>query len=291
MKIEQNLSAVVCSLALLLLSGPIFAVHDCDFGVVRAEHVKGNFHVIYGGGGTIGVLVGDEGVFLIDAQAAEVTPDILAAIRKINDGPIRFLINTHVHGDHVGGNENMAQEGAVILAHDNVRSRLVETEKSKGTLPVITFNDKASVFLNGEEMRAMHVENAHTDGDSVIFFKDSNMVHMGDVLFNNCYPFIDTGRGGSAAGTIKAAAMVLAKIDDDTIVIAGHGAYTDKAGLARYHQVLTEVFDSVVTLKAEGQSLENVLAAKPTAKYDATWTWGFINGEAFTTAIYNSLPE
>ncbi len=278
-------------MTLLLLCDPLFAVHDCDFGAVRAEHVKGHFHVIYGGGGNIGVLAGEDGVFLVDAQVAELTPEILASVRKINDGPIRFLVNTHVHGDHVGGNENMANEGAVILAHDNVRSRLVETDKSKGTLPLITFNDKASVFLNDEEMRAMHVKNAHTDGDSVIFFKDSNIVHMGDVLFTNCYPFIDTGRGGSAAGIIKAVEQVLSKIDDDTIVIAGHGANTDKAGLVRYHQALTDIVDSITSLKAQGKSLEETVAANPTASYDDTWTWGFIKGEAFTKTIYNSLPD
>jgi len=267
------------------------AANSCDFGAVRSEHVKGDFHVIYGGGGTIGVLAGADGVFLVDDQVAEITPDILAAIRKINDGPIRYVVNTHVHGDHVGGNENMAREGAVLVAHDHVRSRMVETDAAEDALPVITFNDQASLYLNGEAMRVMHVSNAHTDGDSIIFFENMNIVHMGDVHFNNCYPFIDTGRGGSPAGTLKAAEMVLAKIDDETIVIAGHGEFTDKAGLANYHAVISDIVNSITVLKSEGKSLEETLAAKPSSAYDETWAWGFIDGDAIVTSIYNALAD
>jgi glyoxylase-like metal-dependent hydrolase (beta-lactamase superfamily II) len=273
---------------LALYSVQLLAAHPCDFGAVRSEHVRGNFHVIHGTGGTIGVLAGSDGVFLIDDQVADITQEILAAVREIDDGPIRIVVNTHVHGDHVGGNASMAGEGAILMAHDRVRSRMVENDKETDALPVITYSDNATVHLNGEEMRIMHVSNAHTDGDSIIFFTNSNIVHMGDVLFNNCYPFIDTGRGGSAAGTLGAVEMVLTKIDDETIVISGHGKVTDKQGLAAYHAALSDMVDAILALKTEGKTLEQTLAANPTAAYEESWTWSYGNAKGFVTSVYNA---
>ena len=265
--------------------------HVCDSSDVRMEHLKDNFYVISGGGGNIGVSVGEDGVFLIDDQTAPLTPEILALIGEVNDGPIRFVLNTHLHGDHTGGNENLRQEGAVILAHDNVRTRLIEREVSAGTLPVLTFNDQVSIHINGIEARAVHVENAHTDGDSIIYFKGANVVHVGDIMFNTCFPFIDTNSGGSFKGLIPAIEGVLAKIDEETIVIPGHGPVTDKAGLETYLDMLVTIGGRVRSLKSSGKTLEEVLAANPAAEFDEVWSWSFINGERFVTTLYNTMED
>ena len=274
-----------------MLMAPPANAHVCDSGDVRMEHLKDNFYVIYGGGGNIGVSVGEDGVFLIDDQAAPLTPEILSNIREVSDGPIQFVLNTHLHGDHTGGNENLGQQGAVILAHDNVRTRLTEREYPKDALPVITFNDQVSVHINGIEARAFHVENAHTDGDSIIYFKEANVVHMGDTLFNTCYPFIDTNSGGSLEGLIPAIERALAKIDEETIVIPGHGPVTDKAGLKTYLDMLVTVGGRVRTLKSSGKTLEEVLVANPTAEFDEVWSWSFVNGERFVTTLYDTMED
>ena len=272
-----------------LFSLPVQAAdgHSCDFGALESEKINDHFYVIHGAG-NVGVLIGEDGVFLVDDHMADVTPELLAVIREMSDGPIRYVVNTHVHGDHSGGNPGMSNEGAVIMAHDNVRRRLVNDGKQESSLPVITFNDEASVYLNGEAVRLIHVGHAHTDGDSIIYFEDSNIVHMGDVMFNNCFPFIDIGRGGSASGTLSAVEAVLNTIDDETVVVAGHGNTTNKAGLAAYHQAISVMVDSVAALKASGMSLEEVLEARPTAAYDETWTWMYGNAKSIVTAIYNS---
>jgi len=265
--------------------------HVCDFGSMTMDQVGDGFYVIGGSAGNVGVSVGEDGVFLIDDQMAPLTEELLAMIRGVSDGPIKFVLNTHLHGDHTGGNENLGKKGAVILAHDNVRAGLIGRGVSEGTLPVITFNDKVSIHFNGHEARAVHFENAHTDGDSVIFFDAANIVHMGDTVFNSCYPFIDTNSGGSYAGTVAVVESVLEKIDQDTVVIPGHGPVTDKAGLQVYLDMLETIGGRIKALKAEGKTLEDVLATSPTAEYDEIWTWGFINGERFTTALYNMLED
>jgi len=267
------------------------SAHVCDFGEVRVEHLKDNFYVIYGSGGNIGVSAGPEGVFLIDDQVTELGPDILAAIREIADGPIRYVLNTHVHRDHTGNNEMMAGNGALILAHDNVRTRLIEREQPAGALPVITFNDQASVYINGEEARALHFDHAHTDGDSVVVFKDSNIIHMGDLVFSPCYPFIDTNNGGNPNGVISAVKAMLEIMDDDTIIIPGHGPVTDKAGVEAYLEMLEVVFGRLKAFKAEGKSLEEALAENPTAEYEAVWAWVFIDGAGFVSSHYDSLER
>jgi len=265
--------------------------HVCDFGDVKVEHLKSNFYVIYGAGGNIGVSAGAEGVFLIDDQVSELGPDILAALREISDGPIRFVLNTHVHGDHTGNNELMVENGALILAHDNVRIRLIERERPAGALPVITFNDRASVHINGEEARALHFDNAHTDGDSVIVFNDSNIVHMGDILFSPCFPFIDTASGGSPEGVIAAVKAMLEQVDDETIIIPGHGPVTDKAGLKTYLAMLETILGRVKALKEEGKTLEQIVAAKPAAEFEIVWTWQYFDGESFVTSLFKALEN
>ena len=268
---------------------------------VKTEALRGALHVLYGQGGNIGVSAGEDGVFIIDDQYAFLTDKIKAAITKISDKEIRYVINTHFHGDHTGGNENMGEGGTVIVAHDNVRQRLsagsfvkafnMKTGPApKAALPTVTFNDEMSLHLNGEEARIIHVSGAHTDGDSIIHFKGSNIIHMGDLFFNELFPFIDVPNGGSIGGMIMGADKALAAANDETIIIPGHGPVTDKAGLMKYRTMLAGARTAVAALKAKGMSLEDVRVADPLAAYKGDFK-GF-NAEwhnMFIGFVYNSL--
>lgn len=280
---------------------PTVAAQDWDKVEIKSEPVAGNIYVLYGAGGNIGVSVGDDGVYIVDDQFAPLTAKIRAAIAALSDKPIRFAINTHFHGDHTGGNENLGKEGTVIVAHDNVRVRMAagsfikafntRTEPKAGAaLPVVTFNDQAGLHLNGEQARMHHVVNAHTDGDSIVHFEGSNVVHMGDTFFHQGFPFIDVDNGGSVDGVIAAANKVLAMIDDETKIIPGHGPVTDRHGLAGYRDMLMTVRGRVAAMKADGKSLEEVQASDVIADYMESYGGG--GGDwpkAFVSFVYNSL--
>ena len=289
-----------CAFSISLLL-PAYAVAQGDVKI-EVKHLTGNIYAIFGqGGGNIGMSAGSEGVFLIDDQHAPLTPKILAAIRVINDRPIQFVINTHWHGDHTGGNENLGDEGALVMAHDNVRVRLTEgldrgngrvtPPASEGALPVLTFNDQASLFVNGEEARAIHVEAAHTDGDSLVYFRQANVLHMGDVFFNERFPFIDLASGGGIDGMIAAVEVALAIVDENTIIIPGHGPISGKEGLVNYYEMLSLTRERVAAMKADGQTLEDVISAEPIADFNEKWTWNFINAESFVTTVFNSIED
>lgn len=266
---------------------------------IKTQKLSETISVLFGKGGNIGVSAGADGVYIIDDQYAEMSDKIRAAIKNISDKPIGYVINTHWHFDHTGSNESFGTTNATIIAHDNIRKRM----KSGGTimpagkvippapkvaLPVITFNDSLTLHLNGEEARVLHVKSAHTDGDGIIFFDDSNIVHMGDTFFYTMYPFIDHSSGGSIAGTIAAAEMVLEHVDDETQIIPGHGPVTDKAGLMAYRDMLVTVHGKITAMKDKGMSLEDVIAAKPSSDYDAKWDkWGNGWKNNFVTALYN----
>ncbi|MEX0297914.1 MAG: MBL fold metallo-hydrolase [Kordiimonas sp.] len=249
---------------------------------IKAEALRGNLHVLYGAGGNIGVSAGESGVFIIDDQFAPLTDRIKAAIAEISDQPIRFVVNTHYHFDHTGGNENFGKDNSIIVAHDNVRLRLSKGAFIKAfnntmdpqpevALPVVTFNDEMSLHLNGEEARFIHAENAHTDGDSIIHFRGTNLFHMGDIFFNQSYPFIDVGNGGSIDGVIRAVKSVLKLADEETIVIPGHGPVTDKAGLKDYLDMLEGTRAIIAEMKADGKTVEEIRAAKPLSTYAEKW--------------------
>ncbi|MHA1543629.1 MAG: MBL fold metallo-hydrolase [Alphaproteobacteria bacterium] len=257
---------------------------------IEIEELRDGLYVIYGPGGNIGMSAGDEGVFLIDDKFARFSEQLLEAIAKINDGEVHFLLNTHYHGDHTGANEDFAKTGTILLSHDNVRARLAAEDKPDAALPVITFNDRASIFINGLEARIIHFANAHTDGDSIIVFEAANLIHTGDIYFNGRFPFIDVNAGGSINGTIFAVEQILAMSDEDTVIIPGHGKVGNKASLEDYHNMLTTIRDRVKEMKDAGASLADVLAAHLTEDHDH-WTWNFINPERMVTAVYNSLPE
>ena len=264
--------------------------------------VAESVYMLKGRGGNIGLSVGADGVFMIDDQYAPLTEDIRAEIAKISDQPIRFLINTHWHGDHTGGNEALGGTGTVIVAHENVRKRMssdqvralfnsVVPASSEGSLPIITFDSSVTFHLNGEDIRAMHVAHAHTDGDSIIHFPESNVVHAGDVTFIGQYPFIDVDTGGSINGIISAVDAILALCDDDTKIIPGHGQLSTPADLVSYRSMLVIMRDRIAAMIADGKSLEEVQAAKPSAEYDEALGKGFINPDNFVKEIYMDLSR
>jgi glyoxylase-like metal-dependent hydrolase (beta-lactamase superfamily II) len=249
----------------------------------------------------MGLCIGSDGAFLIDDQFAPLTPKILAAIGELTDQPVAFVVTTHWHFDHTGGNENLGEAGAIIVAHENVRNRMSTEQFNEifnrrtppspdGALPVVTFTESVSFHLNGDEIRVEHVENAHTDGDALVFFKKANVVHMGDTFFNGMYPFIDTSSGGRIDGVIAAADLVLASADKRTKIIPGHGEMGDAADLREYRDMLATVRDRVMRLKRDGKSREQVVAADVVADYNPTWGGGFMKPDVWIGIVYDSLP-
>ena len=282
--------------ASLIIASPSQAQEDVK---VKTQKLSETVSVLYGSGGNIGVSAGEDGVYIIDDQYANMTAKIRAAIAEISDRPISYVINTHWHFDHTGGNENFAATNSAIIAHDNVRKRMVTggfiaaADKNfppapKSALPIITFNDTLTLHLNGEEAKLLHVKSAHTDGDGIVWFKGSNVIHMGDTFFNQMFPFIDLDSGGSINGIIAAADMILATADENTQIIPGHGQVTDKAGLKAYKHTLISVRDAVVSMKQKDMTLEEVMAANPSADFDKTWnTWGPNWKKLFISTLYN----
>jgi len=268
---------------------------------VKAQKVTEGVYMITGSGGNIGLSVGKDGCYVIDDQYAPLTGRILAAIKAISPAPVRFVVNTHWHGDHTGGNENMGKTGALLVAHENVRLRM-STEQfmaamdrkippaPEAALPVVTFADAVTFHWNGDEIRVYHVPPAHTDGDVIIHFVKADVVHMGDVFFNGSYPFIDTSSGGRIDGYLSAADRVLAGIGERTQIIPGHGPLGTKADLQAFRGMLKTARDRIATLKSGGKSRDEVIAAKPTADLDAKWGGGFMKGDTFTGLAYDSLP-
>ena len=283
----------------LALSLPAAAQRDLSTVDIRTEHAGGQVYALFGAGGNIGVLRTDDGVILIDDQFAPLSEKIRAAVTAISDQPIRFLLNTHWHGDHTGGNENFGAAGVVIVAHDNVYKRLATPQhfanasrnteaRPKAALPVITYNDELS-FHVGETTHVVHVPHAHTDGDSVVYFTESNVVHMGDLLFVDRYPFIDIESGGNLLGVIAGVKAVLGITGPDTVFIGGHGPLAGRDKVETYLHMLETARERVQALIDAGRTKEEVIAAKPMADHDATWGAGFINPERFLDAVYTSL--
>ena len=288
---------------LLLFAGSIPAWAQRDFSQVQIETTKltDTIYMLVGSGGNIGVSAGEDGVFIIDDQFAPLTDKINAAIDEISDAPVRFVINTHFHGDHTGGNENFGKQGAVIIAHDNVRVRMSAEEFNEtlnanapatpeGAWPVITFSQDMTMHLNGDNARVFHVDNAHTDGDAIIHFKDANIFHMGDTFFAGRFPYIDLDSGGSVDGVIDAANRVLSLSNDETRIIPGHGPLCTPEDLKEYRDMLMKVRAAVALHIAEGKSLEEVKAANPTEGYE-DWGSGFINFDRFMDILYRDLSE
>jgi cyclase len=283
--------------ALTLHAGVAAAQRDFSKVEIKTTRVAEGVYMLEGAGGNIGVHAGPEGVLVIDDQFAPLTDKIRAAITAISDKPIRFLFNTHWHGDHTGGNENFAKAGIAIVAHDNVRMRM-STEQVNAifdrktppspaiALPIVTFNDSVTFHLDGEDITCFHVPNAHTDGDAIVWFRKANVVHMGDCLFNGRYPVLDVSAGGSVAGMIAAADEVLAVINADTKLIPGHGALATRKDLEAFRDMMKKSRDVVKPLVAAGKSLEEIQKAKPLADLDAIWGTTSITPDIFLKELH-----
>ena len=285
-------------LLLMVVTSARVGAQNASKATITTVSVADGIYMLMGQGGNIGVSAGEDGVLLIDDQFAPMHDKIVTAIGNITDQPIKMLLNTHWHGDHTGGNELFADGGTLIIAHDNVRTRMSAkhfssffgTEKPPSppvALPVVTFDSSVTLHLNAMTIHVQHVPPAHTDGDSIIWFREANVVHMGDTFFNGLYPFIDIDSGGSLRGMITAVDQALPNIDEATKVIPGHGPLTGRKGLVRFRSMLNTVADRVEALVAEGKTRQQVIDAKPTAEYDARWGHGFIPPDRWVALIYD----
>lgn len=257
---------------------------------IKVEKVTENMFMLVGAGGNIGISTGEDGVFMVDDQFAALSEKIQAAIATISDKPVKFLMNTHFHGDHTGGNINFETQGAMIVAQDNVRKRLAENN-TQG-LPVITFSDDATFYMNGNDIFLTHVHNAHTDGDALVYFAQSNVLHTGDTFFNGRFPYIDIRRGGSLEGDIAAAKKGLMIINDDTKVIPGHGALATKADYQAYHDMLLGIQKNVSEAIQNNKTEDEVAAMESlTSQWitDAETEGQFIDGEKMRRTAYQSI--
>ena len=276
-------------LSLFLASAVAGQQRDFSTVEVKATKVAGTVYMLTGSGGNIGVSVGEDGIVIVDDQFAPLAPKIKDTLKAITDKPILFILNTHYHGDHTGGNEVFSRE-APIIAHDNVRKRLQSGTKwgtretppaPKEALPVVTFDSTATIHVNGEDIRAVHFPHGHTDGDAVIYFPQSNVVHMGDDFFNGRFPVIDLDNGGSVKGLIANIDKVLSALPDDVKIIPGHGALSDKAGLRAFREFLQESSAAVAALVKRRKTLEQIKEAKPLAKWST-----FGNPDTYTEVLF-----
>jgi glyoxylase-like metal-dependent hydrolase (beta-lactamase superfamily II) len=296
----SNRTLTLLSLPLVLLAAPaVFAQSQQppppppqDFSAVqiKVHQVTGNVYYLEGRGGNVGVLVGDDGVLMIDDQFQELTEKLVAAIRTISNKPIRMLVNTHVHGDHTGGNANIGGMGIDIVAHDNVRVRLAKGVNGGApspavALPVVTFGDSIALHLNGENITVGKLPPAHTDGDSYIRFATADVIHAGDVFRTVGYPGVDGNNGGTVQGTIDALQALIDIAGPNTKIIPGHGVVSTRADLVVFRDLTMELQKRFTDLIRQGMTLEQVVAAKPTADLDAKYG----SSERFVPGFYNAL--
>ena len=287
---------------LVLLASPLLTVAQEDYSKVeiKATKINGNVYMLEGAGGNIGVSVGPDGILIVDDQFAPLAEKIKAALKTLGDGKLKFILNTHWHGDHTGGNAPLGRE-APIIAHDNVRKRLSTEQRLEffkmtvppsptEALPVITFDNSLSVHFNGEEIKAIHFPHGHTDGDSVIFFTKSNVVHLGDDFFAGSFPFVDLDSGGSVQGLVKNIGEIIPKLPAGAKLIPGHGPISTLDDLKTFHRMLIETTDVVRKKIAAKKTLEQIKSEGFPAEWKS-WGEGFIKTDQWIELIFNSLSK
>ena len=301
----RKITGLYLGLGLVLMVAAA-AAQEQDFSKIqsRITKVAGNIYMIDGtggfAGGNIGVSVGDDGILIVDDQFAPLADKIQAALKGVTDKPVRFVLNTHFHGDHTNGNRYWGQH-ATIIAHDNVRVRMATGNPDpnpdnhrdpapKAALPVITFNNTATVHINGEDIRAVHFPHGHTDGDAVVWFTQSNVVHMGDDFFNGVFPFIDVDSGGSVQGLMRNIEEIIPQLKPDTKVIPGHGPLGTVDDLKTYLAMLKDSYAIVGTSVKQGKTLEQLKKEHVLAKYDK-WAWDIFKADDFVEILYKDITH
>lgn len=286
--------------ALLLAASVALTQSQRQEGELAVTPVRGGvYFMVMSPAGNVAVSAGPEGAIVVDDQFAPMVPRIRAAVAKLTDKPVRYIINTHWHGDHSGGNAGFGRDGTVIVAQDNVRTRMSTEQFSRfanrttpasppEALPVITFSDNATFWFNGDEIRVSHVPHAHTDGDAILYFVKADVLHTGDTFVRYGYPFIDLATGGSVAGMIAACDRVLAIAGPRTVVIPGHGELATRSDVQAFRDMLADARGRVVAELAKGKGVEEIVAAKPLASLDARWGGGFIKADQFVRVIVES---
>ena len=295
-KLGKPLSAVA---AIILVNSLAFtAIADDD--AIAVTQVTENIYMLSGRGGNLGALIGDDGTFLIDDQYAAEAPKILEALASIGGDSPEFLINTHYHGDHTGGNEILGEAGALIMAHENVRARLADGYELKAfgmnvdpaptaALPVVTYASDVTVHLNGDVAHIIHIANAHTDGDSIVVFEKANVIHTGDLMFNGFFPFIDISHGGSVKGMARALRQIAAMADEQTKIIPGHGPLAAKSDALAAADMLDTAYERLSELRSQGLSAEQAIAQNPLADLDKDWGGVIFSAEKWIGVVYDGL--
>ncbi len=288
------ISRFLIGLLLIIISAGSILAQETEITFKSTELSEGLFMLEGQGGfagGNLGLLTGSDGIILIDDALEPLAGKLIKAVQRHTGQPVDFVINTHVHGDHVGGNAALHQTGATIITHDNIRHRMLADNAARDALPEVTFSDSVTFHLNGHTALVFHLPHAHTDGDAAIRFSDINVIHSGDLLFNGLFPFIDLDSGGSVSGYIVGQEKLLSMADADTKIISGHGPLASKADLQAAHDMLVDALARVNRQVDAGKSEAEILADNPLALYHDDWNWGFITTERMTRTLYRSLTE
>ena len=296
-------SSLVVLAALAYAPVASYAQGQPDFSKVEIKTTKigSNFYTLEGQGGVIGVLAGPDGVLMVDSQFAPLTDKIVAAVKQVSNTPIKFLINTHVHGDHTGGNENLGKMGVTIFAREELRNRLAHPAPGANgapaapapaaALPVITYSSPLTFHMDGEDVQAIPIPKAHTDGDTLVYFPNTNVIMIGDYFRSLGYPNIDRANGGSLPGMLAGIDAAIKLCNATTKVVPGHGAITDRNGLAAHRDMIIAIRDKIAPMVSQGKTLAEVVAAKPTADFDAKVPGVGTTGERFIGQVYAELKK
>jgi cyclase len=307
-KTERNRPTLYSLLILLgtlvaLFSFPNLKLIDASHLEINTTKLSFDMYVIYGSGGNVILSIGDDGVIVVDDQYAPVTERIKSMIANLTDKPIKFVINTHLHTDHTGGNEKLGEGGAIIISHDNVRKRLnsdqffefinqtIPALSEKG-LPIITFSENMTLYQNDEEIKITYLGSGHTDGDSTVFFTNNNIIHVGDDFSDRSYPFMDISSGGSVDGLISSLQKILLLINKETKVVGGHSGISNQTKVKAYLDIVIDIRNNINEMIQKGRSLAEIIQTKPTSKYDAIYyDHSFIKPNDLVKNIYMGLNE